>query len=166
MVEGEPFTKMEKKTVEIRFPIHLTQSYLKPYARKTSFRKLQFTLSYALAKSTLRSIPEVLVCFKECIISWVRIIPSRIWRPSTKHVCSGEIRLGSRGFNLLGITFVMVLRITLQRDIGWNLPQESAPCSFGIRVRKVELKALRTLPVLQDSSTISQTSSFTKSQHC
>lgn len=116
--------------------------------------------------STLRSIPRVLVCFREWIISWVRIIPSRICPPSMKPIYSGKIRPRRRGFNLFAKTFMVILSMTLQREIGWNLHGEFVPYSFRIRVRKVELKSLRTLPIHLDSSTISQTSSLTRSQHC
>lgn len=62
------------------------------------------------------------------------------------------------------MNFVMILRITLQREINLSLPSISSPCSFGINVRNVALKALRIRLVLLDCSTTSQISSFTKSQ--
>jgi hypothetical protein len=45
VMEGEPLTKIEKKAVEMRLPIHFTQSCLNPKAFRVSFKKLKLTLS-------------------------------------------------------------------------------------------------------------------------
>ena len=104
------------------------------------------------------------MCFREWIISWIRMMPSKICLSSTNPVCYGDISPDIRGFNLLAMTFVMIFKITLHKDIGRNLYGVSTRCSLGIKVRKVELKALRTCPILLDSSTTIQISSLTKSQ--
>lgn len=164
VVEGAPFTNIEKKDEDTRLLIHWTQSCWNPKALRVALRNCQLTLSYTFARSTLVSILGDFVCFKEWIISWVRMIPSSICLPSMNHVCYGDISPDIKGFILLAITFVIIFRITLQREIELNLPGKFAPFSFGINMRNVTLKALRIYPIYLDSSTTSQISSFTSSQ--
>ena len=52
--------------------------------------------------------------------------------------------MGRIGFNLLPITFEMILCIELQKDIGMNFPCVSASSELGIRVKNVTLKDLKT----------------------
>lgn len=46
----------------------------------------------------------------------------------------------------------MILKITLQREIGWKDFGVKDLSSFGIRVMKVALKAWSTVSILKDSS--------------
>ena len=70
------------------------------------------------------------------------MIPSMICLPLTNPDYSGLIRLGRISFNLLAITFEMILYITLHKEMGLNLLGVSAPSSLGMRVKKVALKSL------------------------
>ena len=69
----------------------------------------QLILSKALERSSLRSIPGVLVFYKEWITSWARMTLSRICLPSTYPDCSGDMIDGKIGLSLLAITFVRSL---------------------------------------------------------
>ena len=149
---------------EIKLRIHLTQWLQKPNASNILFRKVQLSLSKSLERSNLISILGFLVVPREWMISWDKSIPSRICLPSTYPNYSGDIRDGSRGLSLLAMVLVIILKITLQREMGLNLLGDFDPFSLGIRERKVELKAFRTFPVLMEFSTISKTYSLMVSQ--
>ena len=64
-------------------------------------------------------------------------------------ILSREISPSINGFNRLAMTFVVIFRITLQREIGLNLLGMSTPCSLGISVINVALKSLRIRPSSQ-----------------
>jgi hypothetical protein len=59
--EGTPLTRMEKKEVEVRFRIQVTQSSSKPKARSDSLMYSQLILSKSLERSSFSRIPGVLV---------------------------------------------------------------------------------------------------------
>ena len=125
--EGVPLTRMEKKAVEVRVRVHLTQSWSKPKDKRIFPIYFQLSLSNALDRSSLMSIPKNLVILREWIISLYRIMLSRIWHPSTYPDCSLETRFGSRGSSLFVMVLVMIFNITLQRAMGLNLPIRKNP---------------------------------------
>jgi hypothetical protein len=57
VVEGDPLTKIEKKVEEIRDKIQRVQVRLKPKARRIFSMYSQLSLSKALDRSSLRSMP-------------------------------------------------------------------------------------------------------------
>ena len=61
----------------------------------------QLNLSKALERSSFRIIPSNLICFKECVISWERMVPYKICLPSTYPNCSREMSNGIRGLTVL-----------------------------------------------------------------
>ena len=90
-------------------------------------------------------------------------MPSRICPPSTNPACSGEIISGRSGLRWLFITLEMILQIMLHKAIGLNLLGSSIPLSFGMRAKKVELRALRMLPNFLEPFTKAQIYSFNHS---
>ena len=97
--EGMPFTKMKKKVEETRFITHLTDGGEKPKLVSILCMYIQLNLSKAFERSILRSIPAFLLCFKEWMISCVRMMSSMICLPSMYPDCSGDISKGSSGFS-------------------------------------------------------------------
>ena len=143
MPEGTPFTKIEKKAEEMSCIIQLTQFWLKPKASSVFLINCQFNLSQGLAISDLTNIPGSFLLLRECNISWTKMIPSDICRPSTKPIFSREIRVGRMGFSQLAMTLVLILCMTLHKLIGRNLSEVSTPSYLGIRVRKVAFREWR-----------------------
>jgi hypothetical protein len=93
-----------------------------------------------------------------------RMTLSMICLPSTYPDCSFEMINGKIGLSLLAMTFVIILKITLQRDIGRNYFGCVTLSSSGIRVMKVAFRAERICPDVRDSSTTRHTSSLIMSQ--
>lgn len=89
---------------------------------------------------------------------------SNICHALTYQVFSSNMSMGRRGLSLLAKTLVMILKVTLQREIGQKAFGVKYLSSFGMRIMKVALKEGSTPRVLQDSSTIFQTSSLMKFQ--
>jgi len=79
---------------------------------------------------------------------------SIIFLPSTKPDCSFEIRMGRRGFNILAITFDIILYTKLQREISLNLSGVLASFSLGIKVIRVEFMAFKIEAEHLESSTM------------
>jgi len=161
----DPLTRIEKNAEDTKFSTHSTHCWWNPNARDISAKKHQFKLSYALKRSNFSSIPEDFVDFKQWMFSCTRMIPSKIWRPSTKLAYSSEIILGRTGLSLLVMTLVIILYMTLHRAIVRNLLGSAAPISFGMRVRNVALNACRAPRAFREASTISRTSSLIQLQH-
>jgi hypothetical protein len=65
VLEGTPFTKMEKKVEEVRFRTQLTQSSLKPKATRRERIYCQLSLSKYLDRSNLIIMPGVQEDFRE-----------------------------------------------------------------------------------------------------
>jgi len=99
------------------------------------------------------------------MISLIVMIPSRICLPSTNPACSGDIRSRRRGLSLFAMVLVIILKMTLQRAIGQNLPGLSAPSSLGIKDKNVALRVDRTFHVRLEFSTMVHTSSLIVSQN-
>jgi len=64
---------------------------------------------------------------------------------------------GRIGFNMLAMTFDIILYRTLHNAISRNFDSVFASSSFGIRVMKVELRDFRMDEEHRESSTTSQT---------
>ena len=161
---GVRLSKMEKKEEEMREYIHWIQVGWKLKAFKISLMYCQLILSNAFDISSFISILGVLLSLREWISSGVRIMLSRICRPSTYLVCSFEMRFGRRGLIRLAMTLVMSLKITLHEVIGWKSYAVVSFSSLGMRVRNMELNAGRIPRVFCDSSSICHTSTLMKCQ--
>jgi len=57
-------------------------------------------------------------------------------------IFSSPMKELSKGFNLLAINLEIILYTTLQQEMGLKSPNETAFCTFEMRRRKVEFKAL------------------------
>ena len=81
--EGIPLMRMEKKEEDMSLITQHTHICEKPKADSIFRTYNQLSLSKAFERSSLRIILSCLECLRECTISWERMIPSRICRPST-----------------------------------------------------------------------------------
>ena len=88
------------------------------------------------------------------------MIPSKIYLPSTYPYSSFDMRVDRSGLILLAMVSVIILKITLRREIGRNLLAESALFSLGMSETNVELKDFNIFPVFLDSSIMAKTSSL------
>ena len=66
--------------------------------------------------------------------------------PSTKVICIGGMILGNNSLILGTINLVITLYTILHKLIGMKLPRQSAPSLFGMRLMRVLLRCLGTLP--------------------
>jgi len=90
---------------------------------------------------------------------------SKIFLPSTYTNYSGEIRYKRIGLSLLAMNLVIILYITLQREIGHNFIVSSTLSSLGIRVTKEALRDGRIFEKRRECSTTSKTSNLITDQH-
>ena len=84
--------------------------------------------------------------------------------PSPKLDCFGPTKMGRISFSLLATTLEIILYVKLHNALGLNLLGVLDHFDLGMRVKKVMLKALKYPRACRDSSTISQTSYFIRSQ--
>ena len=61
VLEGVPLTRMEKKVVETKVKIQFTKWLQKPKSNSIYFKNFQLSLSKALERSSLNSMPSFLV---------------------------------------------------------------------------------------------------------
>jgi len=133
-----PFTNGAIHGSEMHARIHLMNFSPNPNLLITFNRKLWFTRSNALAKSSLIAIPFSLRRRLEWIASWMRMKLSTICLPWMKPPWFSGIILGRMSFNLFAIILVINLYPVLHREIRRNLLKMLAPFSLGIRAKKAE----------------------------
>jgi hypothetical protein len=81
--EGTSLTRIEKKVEEVRFIIQEIQSLLKPKSSIRDFMYFHLSLSKYFERSIFSNIPRVRVLLSEWMISWMRMMLSMIFLPST-----------------------------------------------------------------------------------
>ena len=96
--EGIPLTKTAKQELVTQPMIQFTPIRGMSICRRRSLRKVQFTLSKALPRSSLRTMAFAFLVLMECKTSWVMPIGSVICRSFKKPNCWAYMVLLSKGF--------------------------------------------------------------------
>lgn len=81
--EGTPLTKIEKKAEEVSLMIQCIEWLLEPKASSKERICCQLIMSKSLSRSSLMSIPRILVIYSKWITSCARMTLSMIFMPST-----------------------------------------------------------------------------------